>query len=137
MPLDPPRRRHLDATNVFVLLLAVGIALGAILLSLVMRPAGTGSAFTLSEVSGTTCPNGEGAPVCFRFTVRNTGREGATVRCEIAPAAGTTAAFLSGGPVYTSAAQVAPGAPLALTVKVDVADGADTVYAPNVSCAPA
>lgn len=137
MLLDPPRPRHLDATNVLVLLLAVAIALGTLLLFLVLRPAGAAAAFTVSDVTGTTCPSSGGAPACFGVTVRNTGREGATVRCEVAPAAGTTAAFLSGGPVYTSATQIAPGAPLPLTVKVDVTDGADSVYAPNVSCAPA
>ena len=127
----------MNATNVSVMLLITALALGALLLFLVLRPAGSGPVFTVSEVDGTTCPNGEGAPACFQLTVTNTGTESANVRCEAAAAARTTAAFFSGGPVYTSAAPMAPGVPLPLYIKVDVADGSDTVYAPNVSCGPA
>jgi hypothetical protein len=132
-----PTLRRPNATNVAVMLLAVAFILGALLFFLVLRPAGSGPVFTVSEVSGTTCPSGEGTPACFELTVRNTGTERANVRCEVAAAAGTTAAFLSGGPVYTSAAAIEPDVPLPLFVKVDVTKGSDTVYAPNVSCAPA
>ncbi len=134
---DVPSTRRLNATNVFVLLLAAGLVLGTLLFFLVLRPAGSGPAFTVSEVSGTTCPSGEGAPACFQLTVTNTGSESGPVRCEVAAAAGTTAAFFSGGPVYASAKAIAPGIPLPLYIKVDVTDGSDTVYAPNVSCGPA
>jgi hypothetical protein len=132
-----PNLRRPNATNVFVMLLGAALVLGTLLFFLVLRPAGSGPVFTVSEVSGTTCPSGEGAPACFQLTVRNTGTESANVRCEVAAAAGTTAAFLSGGPVYTSAAAIEPEVPLPLYIKVDVTDGGDTVYAPNVSCGPA
>jgi len=129
--------RRLNTTNVSVLLLVTALGLGALLFFLVLRPAGSGPAFTVSAVDGTTCPTGEGAPACFRLTVTNTGTESANVRCEASPAAGTTAAFFSGGPVYTSAAPIEPGVPLPLFIKADVTDGSDTVYAPSVSCGPA
>ena len=137
--MDLPRTRGpgLSATNVFVMLLAVAVAVGGLLFALVIRPAGSGPAFTISAVSGQTCPNGEGAPACFQVTVVNSGTEGGHVRCELTPAAGTTATFFSGEAVYTSAAAVAPDQPLSLFVKVDVIDGNDTVVSPTIGCASA
>ncbi len=133
---DPNLRRP-NATNVFVMLLIVALAAGGLLFFLVLRPAGSGPAFTVSQVSGTTCPDGLGAPACFQLTVTNTGTESGVVHCEIASAPGTLATFLSGNPVYTSAAEISSGTSLPLELEVDVTDGSDTIVAPNVSCGPA
>jgi hypothetical protein len=133
-----PNLRRPNATNVFVMLLAAALLLGTLLFFLVLRPTGSGPVFTVSEEIGTTCPLSERSPACFELTVLNTGTESANVRCEVAAAAGNTAAFFSGGgPVYLSTVAIEPDVPLALFVKVDVTDGNDTAYAPNVSCGPA
>ena len=129
--------RRLNVTNVSVMLLITALGLGALLFFLVIRPAGSGPAFTVSQVNGTTCPTSQGAPACFKVTVTNTGSESGSVRCEAAAAAGTAATFFSGGPVYTSAVPIDPGVPLPLYIRVDVTDGSDTVYPPSVSCGPA
>ena len=58
-------RRGFNATNVFVMLLALALALGALLVFLAVKPAGSGAAFTISSVSGVTCPKDAGSPACF------------------------------------------------------------------------
>jgi hypothetical protein len=128
-------RRGFDATNVFVMLLALALAIGALLVLLALKPAGSGAAFTVSSVSGVTCPPDAGTPACFQATVSDTGGRAAIVRCELTPASGTTAEFLSGSPVYTSAAPIQPDRPIQLSIKTDVAGGT-TVVAPSVACAP-
>ncbi len=136
MEATSPARHGFNATNVFVMLLAVALVLGALLFFLVLKPPGSGAAFTVSAVSGATCPKSEGAPACFQVIVNNSGTEAATVRCELTPSAGTTAEFFSGSTVYTSAVSVAPDQPLPLSIKADVTDGSKTVIAPTVACAP-
>jgi hypothetical protein len=131
-----PVRRAPNATNVLFLLLATAVVLGAILMFLVLKPAGSGPAFTVSAVNAQTCPAGEGAPACFQVVVQNTGSEAANVRCELVPAADTTAVFFSGDAVYTSAASIGPAQSVALSVKVDVTGKNDTVVSPTIGCAP-
>jgi hypothetical protein len=131
-----PANRSLNATNVFVMLLAVALALLALLLLRSVVPPGTGPAFTISEVAATTCPADQGAPACFRVSVDNSGSEAGNVRCELLPAAGTTAEFLSGGQVYVSGGVVETGQTLPLMTQVNVTGANDTVVSPSVSCAP-
>ena len=131
-----PVRRAPNVTNVLFLLLATAVVLGAILLFLVLKPAGSGPAFTVSAVNAQTCPTGEGAPACFQVVVQNTGSEAAIVRCELVPAPGTTAVFFSGDAVYTSAASIGPAQSIPLSFKVDVTGTNDTVVSPTIGCTP-
>jgi hypothetical protein len=129
-------RRRPDATNVLSMLLAVALVLGVVLTVLALEPAGSGPAFAVTAVDANACPSGEGAPACFQVLVENTGSEAARVRCELVPAEGTTAVFLSGDAVYSSAASMAPGQAIPLSVKVDVTAGNDTVVSPSIGCTP-
>ena len=137
MQEPPPFRRAPNITNILFLLLAVAVVFGGILLFLVLKPAGSGPAFSVSAVNAQTCPAGEGAPACFQVVVENTGSEAANVRCELVPAADTTAVFFSGEAVYTSAASIGPAQSIPLSVKVDVTGKNDTVVSPSIGCAPA
>lgn len=128
--------RSLNATNVFVMLLVVALAALALLLFRAVAPPGSGPAFTISEVAATTCPPDQGAPACFRVNVDNSGTEAGIVRCDLSPADGTTAEFLSGGPTYVSGAVVEAGQRLPLMVQVNVTGANDTVVSPSVACAP-
>lgn len=136
MQATSPVRRGLNVTNVLFMLLVVALALSAVLLFFVLKPAGSGPAFAVSAINADTCPSGEGAPACFQVLVENTGTEAAPVRCELSAAAGTTAVFASGDTVYTSAASIAPKQSLPLSVKVDVTGTNDTVVSPSVGCSP-
>lgn len=136
MQATADERRGPNLTNVVFLLLIAALSLGAVLMFLVFEPAGSGPVFSVTSIDATACATGEGAPACFQILVQNTGTEAATVRCELAPEAGTTAVFLSGDATYSSAATIAPGQSIPLTVKVDVTEGNDTVISPGVGCAP-
>jgi hypothetical protein len=136
MQATPPVRRGPNATNVLTMLLGVALALGAVLTVLALKPAGSGPAFTVTGIDANTCPAGEGAPACFQVLIQNTGSQAANVRCELIPGEGTTAVFLSGDPVYTSAASIAPQQTIPLPVKVDVTEGNDTVVSPSIGCSP-
>ena len=136
MDAASPAQRNLNATNVFVMLLVVALVLLALLLFRSVAPAGSGPAFTISEVGATTCPSDQSAPACFRVNVDNSGTEAGHVRCELSPADGTIAEFLSGGPVYESGGMVEAGETLPLLVQVNVTGTNDTVLPPIVACAP-
>jgi hypothetical protein len=136
MQATSPVRRGPNATNVLFMLLMVALVLGAVLTALSLKPAGSRPAFAVTAVDATTCPSGEGAPACFQVLVQNTGSEAAHVRCELIPAEKTTAVFFSGDAVYTSAATIAPGQTIPLSVKVDVTKGNDTVVSPTIGCSP-
>ena len=127
--------RRLTATNVYAMLLILALLVAAVLFILVLAPSGSGTAFSVSGVTGATCTVG-GAPACFRVTVTNTGTETSNVRCEVTPASGTTAEFALGGPSYMSVEPIAPGRPLRLVLKVDTVPGSVRIYPPSVSCAP-
>src|SRR3989442_2863599 len=122
-------------TNVVVIALVAALALGAVLTMFAFRAPG-GATFEVGTITGATCPAGTGAPVCFQVPVRNTGDHPGRVRCQATPAAGTTAALLSGSSVYTSAWEFGAGGPFTLFVKVDAANGT-TVLAPSVAAPPA
>lgn len=128
--------QRFNATNVFVMLLAVALVAGALLLFLDVKPPGSGAAFTVSSVTGVKCPQDAGTPACFQAIVTNTGGEAAIVRCALTPGADTTAEFLSGSAVYTSAAPIQPDRPIQLSIKADVTGGGNTVVAPSVACGP-
>ena len=126
----------LNATNVFVMLLIGALALLALLLIRAVAPPGSGPAFTISEIAATTCPSDQGAPACFLISVDNSGTGAGSVRCELLPAEGTTAEFLSGGQVYVSGGVVDEGQTLPLTAQVNVTGANNTVSFPSVSCTP-
>jgi hypothetical protein len=136
MQATPTPRRGPNVANVLFLLLVAALVLGIVLTFLAMKPAGSGPAFAVTAVDANACPVGEGAPACFQVLVQNTGSEAAHVQCELVPAEKTTAVFFSGEAVYTSAALIAPGQTLPLSVKVDVTAGNDTVVSPSVGCSP-
>ena len=120
------------------MLLVVAISVGVVLTFLVFEPVGSGPEFTITAINATPCPPGEGAPACFQVLVQNTGSRAANVRCELEPAPGTTAVFLTVNPVaYVSAGTIEPNQSIPLTVKVDVTEGNDTVISPSVRCSPA
>lgn len=129
-------RRGFNATNVFVILLALALAVGALLVFLAVKPAGAGAVFTVSSISGVACPEDAASPACFQAIVSNSGSEAAIVRCSLTPGADTTAEFFSGSPVYTSAVPIQPDRPIPLSIKADVTGHATTVVAPTVACAP-
>ena len=135
MQAAAPVRHGPNVTNVLFMLLLVGLATGAILAFMVLKPSGSGPAFAVTAINANPCPSGEGAPACFQVLVENTGSEAANVRCELIPAEGTTALFLSGDPTYSSAASIEPHTSIPLSVKVDVTAGNDTVVSPSVACA--
>lgn len=137
MQAASPVRQRPNLTNVLFMLLLVGLAAGVVLLVMVLKPSGSGPAFAVSAINANPCPSGEGAPACFQVLVENTGGEAANVRCELVPAEGTTAVFLSGDTVYSSAASIAPQTSIPLSVKVDVSPGNDTVVSPSVVCGQA
>ena len=136
METASPAHRTMNATNVFVMLLIVALGLFALLLFRAVAPPGSGPAFTIAEVAATTCPADLGAPACFRVSVDNSGTEAGNVRCELLPAEGTVAEFLSGGSLYVSGGVVEVGQTLPLMVQVNVTGTNDTVVSPGVSCAP-
>jgi hypothetical protein len=128
-----PGPSRLNATNVLVILLAVGIVLAVILLA--RSFAAPRSAFTTSELTGTPCPVG-GAPACFQVSVTNTGSIASDVRCEVTAGPGNTAEFALGGMTYTSAEPIEPDATLPLVLKVDTTAGNVRIYLPKVACSP-
>ncbi len=117
------------------MLLLVALALGAVLAFMVLRPSGSGPAFAVTAVNANACPSGEGAPACFQVLVENTGSEAANVRCELIPAEGTTAVVLLRGDRVHERGVDRPAQTIPLSVKVDVAEGNDTVVSPSVACA--
>jgi hypothetical protein len=131
-----PARTRVNATNVLTMLLGVALVLGAILTVVSLKPGGSEAAFTVTGVVAIPCPTGEGAPACFQVLVQNTGSKAARVRCQLVPAAGTSALFLSGGAVYASMAAIDPQQTLPLSVKVDVTKGNDSVVSPTIGCSP-
>jgi hypothetical protein len=135
MQAPSPTRQRPNITNVLFMLLLAGLALGAILTFMVFRPSGSGPAFVVTAINANPCPSGEGAPACFQVLVENTGSEAANVRCELIPAEGTVALFLSGDTLYESAASIEPHTSIPLSVKVDVTPPNDTVVSPSVACA--
>ena len=132
-----PARQRPNVTNVLFMLLLGGLALGAILAFMVLRPSGAGPVFAVTAINANPCPSGEGAPACFQVLVENTGSEAATVHCDLIPAEGTTATYFSGDTGYTSATSIEPHTSIPLSVKVDVTPPNDTVVSPSVACAQA
>ena len=115
-------------------LLLVAIAAAAILLALQLRPDAP-IRFAWGDAEGVDCPEGVGAPACFRFVVTNLGNRDSGVRCDVAAGDGARAFFLNGSPVYESAIPIEPGGGLELTVKVD--PGVEgTAPSPAFACRP-
>jgi hypothetical protein len=115
-----------------VLLLAA-IATAAVLIALQLRPDAP-VRFAWGDAEGTECPQGVGAPACFRFIVTNLGNRPSGVRCEVSAPGGADATFLNGSPGYESVGALEPGGGVELTVKVDPGED-DTAPAPSLSCA--
>jgi hypothetical protein len=125
--------RRMSVTNVLVVLLVVGIALGAFLL---LRSFGApASAVDVSELTGTPCPVG-GEPACFQTSITNAGTIPSTVRCDVTPGPGNTAVFTSSGATSTDAGPLDPDATLPLVLAVDTTPGNVRIYLPKVTCSP-
>ena len=130
----PSERQRPNVTNVLFMLLLAGLALGAILGSW-SSVRGRRPGLRRDRDQRGPVSERQGAPACFQVLVENTGSEAANVRCELIPAEGTTAMFLSGETIYSSDASIEPHTLIPLSVKVDVTAGNDTVVSPSVVCA--
>jgi hypothetical protein len=124
---------RITASMVLSLVLAVAIAAAAILLAIQLRPDAP-IRFGLGEPQGTDCPQGVGAPACFRVMVTNLGNRPSGVRCQVFAPAGAEAAFLNQSVIYESVAPIQPGGVLELIAKVTAGSGG-TAAAPTFSCA--
>jgi len=113
-----------------MLLAAIGGAL--VLLALHLQPDAP-VRFGWGEPEGTDCPEGVGAPACFRFNVTNLGNRPADVRCDVSAPDGGEATFLNGMTAYASDEPVEPGAGFELDVRV-VANADATVPTPSLAC---
>ena len=120
------------ASTVLSVLLLLAIAGAAILVALQLRPDAP-IRFAWGEPEGVDCPQGVGAPACFRFIVTNLGNRPSGVLCDVWAGAGAHAQFLNGSPVYRSVVPVEPGGGLELTVKVDPGPEG-TAPSPSFSC---
>jgi hypothetical protein len=120
------------ASTVLSALLLVAIAAAAILLALQLRPDAP-IRFAWGDAEGVDCPQGVGAPACFRFVVTNLGNRPSGLHCEVSATDGARALFLNGSPNYESALPLDAGGGLELMVKVD--PGVEgTAPSPSFSC---
>jgi uncharacterized protein (DUF58 family) len=125
-----PRTPNLTSSVLSILLL-VAIAAFAILVALQLR-ADTPPRFDVADPEGVECPEGEGTPACFSFTVTNLGNRPSLVECTVSADAGR-ATFLNDSPVLASSDLFEPGIAVELIVKVDQGDQ-DTVTQPTLVC---
>ena len=114
------------------LLLLAAIA-GALVLLALHLPPDAPVRFGWGEPEGTDCPEGVGAPACFRFLVTNLGNRPADVRCEVSAPDGGEATFLNGAIAYASDEPIEPGAGFEIDVRVAANQDA-TVPTPTLSC---
>ena len=124
---------RITTSTVLSLVLAVAIAAAAILLAIQLRPDAP-IRYGLGDPQGTDCPQGVGAPACFRVMVTNLGNRPSGVRCQVFASAGGEAAFLNGSVIYESVAPIQPGGVLELIAKVSAGNGG-TADTPTFSCA--
>jgi hypothetical protein len=120
-------------STVLSVLLLVAIAAAAILVALQLRPDAP-IRFGSGDPEGTDCPEGVGAPACFRVIVTNLGNRPSQVRCQVFASAGAEASFLNDSAIYASAVPVEPGGVLELIAKVSAGSGG-TATSPTFSCA--
>jgi hypothetical protein len=123
---------RITTTTVLSVVLAVAITAAAILLAIQLRPDAP-IRFGLGEPQGTDCPQGVGAPACFRVMLTNLGNRPSGVRCQVFAPAGAEAAFLNQSVIYESVAPIQPGGVLELIAKVTAGTGG-TASAPTFSC---
>jgi len=124
---------RITASTILSVVLAVAIAAAAVLFAIQLRPDAP-TRFGLGDPKGTDCPQGVGAPACFRVTATNLGNRPSGVRCQVFASAGAEAAFLNGSVIYESVAPIQPGGVLELIAKVSAGSGG-TASAPTFSCA--
>jgi hypothetical protein len=123
---------RITATTILSLVLVIAIAAAAILFAIQLRPDAP-IRFGLGDPHGTDCPQGVGAPACFRVMVTNLGNRPSGVRCQVFASAGAEAAFLNESVIYESVAPIQPGGVLELIAKVS-AGSEGTAPAPTFSC---
>jgi hypothetical protein len=119
-------------STILSLLLLAAIAGALVLLALHLQPDAP-VRFGWGEPEGTDCPEGVGAPACFRFIVTNLGNRPADARCDVSAPDGGEATLLNGQTAFVSNGPVDPGAGFELDVRV-VANEDATVPTPNLSC---
>ena len=131
--MKAPSRGSL-ASYVATSVLIVAVATGSVLVvMLAVRPP-TSMKVVVGIPHATACPEGAGAPACFRIDLSNTGERDGVARCIVTPAPATVASFINGSRVNDvplSAGQVQQ-----LYVKVTPSGQGDTVYAPDIMCNP-
>ena len=127
----PPERTSPAFLAVLGLLIAAVVVGAMLVLLLATRRPSAEIRFEVGQPVGTQCPQGTGAPACFRFEVRNMGGGDAVAVCTVDPAPGTQAAFEGDASVLK--VLVPSGQTQAISVHVNPIGG-DSVSAPAVAC---
>lgn len=127
MPL--PHRSVSIVSNVAIALLVIGILIAVALLTRVIDPVRGG--IEIGEPMAIACEPGDGAPGCYAFTVRNAGRDVASVECLVVPAQGTTSRFVTGQSSVVLTLQ--PGEERTVRASADPVDGV-VVTPPALEC---
>ncbi|MGE5226575.1 MAG: hypothetical protein ACM3OO_06840, partial [Planctomycetaceae bacterium] len=91
--MRPPERTSPAFLAVLGLLIGAVVIGAMLVLLLATRRPSTEIRFEVGQPVGTQCPQGTGAPACFRFEVRNMGGGDAFAFCTVDPAPGTQASF--------------------------------------------
>ena len=135
--MDPARHVHSSLTyNVLVVALVAMIGAGAALLFMTTGSPRAGARFELGTGEAVDCPFGSGSPVCYRFSMTNTGGAEEYARCLVSPAGDSTAIFANGEVSYESPLAVKPGEIYRLYARVDPGPS-KKIAEPSISCAPA
>jgi hypothetical protein len=126
-----PERTSPAFLTVLVLLIGAVVVAATLVMLLVTRQPSTEIRFEVGQPIGSECPQGTGAPACFRFDVQNMGGGDGVALCTIDPAPGTQAAFEGDAP--TLDLLVPSGQTRVVSVHVN-AIGGNSVSAPAVGC---
>jgi hypothetical protein len=127
---SPERTSPAFLTVLFLLIGAVVVAAALVMLLATRRPS-TAIRFEVGQPNGSECPQGTGAPACFRFDVRNMGGGDAFAFCTIEAAPGTQAAFDND---VSSLRVLVPSGQTRIVMAHVSAIGSNSVSAPAVRC---